>query len=72
MNKRKNAVKRSSEMIKRILEENPEHILAHSDKKQAKLIHNNSIDMQKWFGRRRGKFKEIMEEGTQTAEAMAK
>ncbi len=62
MNSRKNKTKRTSEIIQRILEQNPEHIAAHVDKNQSKLLHNNSIDMKRWLEKRRGKSKAILEE----------
>ena len=42
--------------------EKPEHMAAHVNENQAKLIHNNSIDMQKWLEKRRGNHKAILEE----------
>ena len=57
MNHKKNKSKRSTEEIKRILQEKPEHILAHSHQKQQTLIHNKVVADADWLLPRRGNYK---------------
>ncbi len=54
MNYLKTKNKRSTEEIKRILEEKPTHLMSQFDKKQAKLIHNKSFDQRVWLVPKQG------------------
>ena len=54
---RVNKNKRNREWVEKILEEKPEHILAHTEQKQTKLLHNTIVDLDQWYKPRRGNYK---------------
>ena len=57
MNKRASKGKWSKEEIERILDEKPIHAEAHFTEKQARLIHNNNVDLEAWIKPRQGNHK---------------
>ena len=54
MNYLKTKNKRSTDKIKRILEQKPLHLMSHVDEKQAELIHNKSFDQRVWLASKQG------------------
>ncbi|HIH32883.1 MAG TPA: hypothetical protein HA227_01390 [Candidatus Diapherotrites archaeon] len=53
MNTRKNKNTRTFEMVKDILEKNPEHIEAHQN--QTNLVHNTFVGSESWFENKKGR-----------------